>query len=105
MDVVQGPRPEVFYYDGEVTKDMKTVIFEKLENYSTENIKILFTKNKSNDARKLFDKSKFSDNLSEWTSFIGCEAPVVIMFFSDDDKNWELMEMASRAQYKVNFQF
>ena len=26
---------------------------------------------------------------------------VIVMFFSDGDKNWEFMEMASRAQMKV----
>ena len=104
VDIVQGPEPFVFYYDGEVTNDMKAYLLSELEKYSPDEVMILFTKNKKSDAMKLFEKSKFRHSLTLWTSFIGCEAPFVIMFFSEDDKNWEFMEMASRAQYKVFFQ-
>ena len=101
VGVVQGPKPEVFYYDEEITEDMKTFVHHKLATYSPDKVKILFTESKSEDAEKLFKNSRFSQSLTKWTSFIGSEAPVVVMFFSDDDKNWEFMEMASRAQYKV----
>ena len=101
VGVVQGPKPEVFYYDREVTDDMKTFVHHKLRNYSPDQVKILFTESKSDDAEKLFKNSRFAQSMSKWTSFIGSEAPVVVMFFSDDDKNWEFMVMASRAQYKV----
>ena len=101
VDVVQGPKPEVFFYDGEVTDDMKTFVHYQLKKYSPDEVKILFSKNKSNDAQRLFKNSRFSPSLSFWTSFTGCEAPVVVMFFSVDDRNWEFMEMASRAQFKV----
>ena len=102
VDVVQGPKPEVFYYDGEVTDDMKTFVHDKLATYSAHQVKILYTKSKSDDSQQLFKNSRYSQSLSKWTSFIGSEAPVVVMFFSEDDKNWEFMEMASRAQYKVH---
>ena len=101
VGVVQGPKPEVFYYDGEVTDDMKTFVHHKLATYSAQQVKILYTKSKSDDSEQLFKNSRYSQSLSKWTSFIGSEAPVVVMFFSEDDKNWEFMEMASRAQYKV----
>ena len=108
VDVVQGPKPEVlFFYDGEVNDCMKTFILFKLESsqYSPGEVKILFTKNKSEDAHKIFASSKYCKSLTELTSFIGCEAPVVIMFFSEDDKNWQFLEMASRAQYKVKLNY
>ena len=101
VDVVKGPKPEVFYYDGEVTDDMKTFVHDKLATYSEKQVKILYTESKSDDAKKLFANSRLSSSLSRWTSFIGSEAPVVVMFFSDVDRNWEFMVMASRAQYKV----
>ena len=101
VGVVQGPKPDVFYYDGEVTDDMKTFVHHKLIEYSPDQVKILFTESKSEDAEKLFQDSRSFRSLSNWTSFIGSEAPFIVMFFSDNDKNWEFMEMASRAQYKV----
>ena len=101
VGVVQGPKPDVFYYDGEITAQMKTFVHCQLAKYPSDQVRILFTKSKSDDAQKLFKNSKFTPSLSKWTSFIGSEAPVIVMFFSDDDKNWEFMQMASRAQYKV----
>ena len=106
VDVVQGPKPEIFYYDGEISNEMKTFVHHKLAKHSPGEVKILFTKSKSDDAQEIFDSnSRFTLSLTEWTSFIGCEAPVIVMFFSDGDRNWEFMEMASRAQYKVYLTF
>ena len=101
VGVLQGPKPDVFYYDREVTADMKTFVHHQLAKYSPDQVKILFTESKSDDAEKIFKNSGFAPSLSKWTSFIGSEAPVIVMFFSDGDRNWEFMEMASRAQYKV----
>ena len=104
VDVVKGSEPVVFFYNDKLTDDMKTFVLYKLEQLgcSADKIKILFTKNSSEVARTIFNDSRFSPGLIDWSSFIGCEAPVVVMFFTDDDKNWEFMQMASRAQYKVN---
>ena len=104
VDVVKGSEPVVFFYNDKLTDDMKTFVLYKLEQLgcSADKVKILFTKNSSKVARTIFNNSRFSPGLIHWSSFIGCEAPVVVMFFTDDDKNWEFMQMASRAQYKVN---
>ena len=102
VEVVQGPKPDVFYYDGEITDEMKTLVHWKLAKYISHQVKILFSKSKAVDAQKLFKNSRFTPSLTNWTSFIGSEAPVVVMFFSEDDKNYEFMQMASRAQYKVH---
>ena len=97
-----GPEPTVLYYYD--TDEMRTLVLHKLEQLgcSADKVKILFTKNSSEVARTIFNNSRFSSGLTDWSSFIGCEAPVVVMFFTDDDENWEFMQMASRAQYKVN---
>ena len=102
VDVVLGPEPTVLYYYD--TDEMKTLVLHKLEQLgcSADKVKILFTKNSSEVARTIFNNSRFSPGLTNWSSFIGCEAPVIVMFFTHDDKNWEFMQMASRAQYKVN---
>ena len=104
VDVVKGSEPTVFFYNEKLTDDMKTFVLHELEQLgcSADKVKILFTKNSSEVARTIFNNSRFSPGLIDWSSFIGCEAPVVLMFFAHDDENWEFMQMASRAQYKVN---
>ena len=82
---------------------MKAFILYQLKEYRPQDLKILFSKKKSDDARKLFENSRFSPCLTEEKSFIGCEAPVVVMFFSDEERNYQFMEMASRAQSRVGF--
>ena len=104
VDVVRGPNPTVFFYEDKVTNDMKTFVLHKLR-CSAKKVKILFTKNSLNAALKIFKYSRFSSGLTEWSSFIGCEAHIVVMFFLNKDKNWEFMQMASRAQYKVREAF
>lgn len=103
VDIVYGPKPTVINYDGEFNKEMKAFILFKLKDYRPQNVKILFSKKKFDDARKLFENSRFSPCLTEERSFIGCEAPVVVMFFSDEERDYQFMEMASRAQSRVSF--
>ena len=105
VEVIKGSQPTVFFYKDKFTDDMKTLVLYKLEQLRccSDDIKVLFTKNSSEVARTIFNNSRFSPGLIDWSSFIGCEAPVVVIFFTDDDENWEFMQMASRAQYKVNW--
>ena len=101
VNIVRGLKPCVINYDGDLTDDMEIFILHKLKDYRPQDVKILFSKKKSKDAQEIFGNSRFSDCLTKETSFIGCEAPVVVMFFSDADRNFQFMEMASRAQSKV----
>ena len=101
VNIVTGPKPTVINYDAEFNEKMKAFILYRLKDYRPQDLKILFSKKKSDDARKLFENSRFSPCLTEEKSFIGCEAPVVVMFFSDEDRDYQFMEMASRAQSRV----
>ena len=103
VNIVSGPKPRAINYDGVINDIMRTFCLYKLKDYEPKDVKILYSPKKSDDARRMFENTRFSDCLIEGTSFIGCEAPVVVMFFSDEDRNFHFMEMASRAQIMVGF--
>ena len=101
VNIVSGLKPTVISYDGELTNDMKIFILHQLKDYRPQEVQILFSKKKSDDALRIFKKSRFFPCLTKDTSFIGGEAPVIVMFFSYEDRDYQLMEMASRAQSRV----
>ena len=104
LDRVQGPEPVIFHYKNDISTAMKTWIQYKIGidlNCSAESVRILYSNNCAHQAQSMFQETEYSSCLTHWTSFMGGECLVVVMFYSPEDKPWQLLEMASRAQFKV----
>ena len=101
VNFVSGGKPLMMNFR-EPSKDLITWINFKLTkmNCDKDNVKILCTDNTENDAKEIFKDSSFS--CDHWKTFIGCEVPVVVCFYSSElDQTWQLLNMTSRAQQQV----
>ena len=68
---------------------------------SQNQLRILYSSKTKKIAETVFEDSKYKDCLIHYEDFIGCECPVVVLFFQKTEDHWQLLEMASRAQFKV----
>ena len=64
-------------------------------------LKILFSNETQKFAETIFKDTKYEGCLTNYDDFIGCECPIVVLFFKKTEDHWQLLEMASRAQLKV----
>ena len=103
-----GPDPVVFFSESTLMKksvheDMKVLLYYELEKLTLVNnqLKILFSNKTKKMAENVFQDSKYRNCLTNYDDFIGCECPVVVLFFQKTEDHWQLLEMASRAQLKV----
>ena len=70
-------------------------------------VTVLHTENTEQDAREIFENSQFKSCLTTLSSFQGCEAPVIVLFFSREktDNYARLLDMAARGQYKAGIKY
>ena len=100
----------VFYSESTLLKNsvpqnMKVLLLYELEKLklasSYNQLKILYSTKTKKIAETVFQDSKYKDCLIHYEDFIGCECPIVVLFFQKTENHWQLLEMASRAQFKV----
>ena len=109
-NTIYGPDPEIVdMTDPDYLPAIRYWIHGKLDtmNLNHEQLSILYTDDTESDAKEIFKESKFKNCLVHFKSYQGCETPVIVLFFGKEeqiDENYSvLIDMASRAQYKVIF--
>ena len=74
---------------------------------TSKQVTILSTKKTQADARRMFSNSEFESCITNVESFLGCESPVIILFYEKEKRvsYAELINMWSRAQYKAGIKY
>ena len=104
VDLVSGWKPTLVSFK-EADESLKSWMNCELEKLKCpgDQLAIIYTSNTKDDAFFMFENSQYSNSLTYWREFVGCEKPVVICFYASSEEEWQLFHIASRAQLQVVF--
>jgi len=101
---VEGPEVTAVYFDDTNTDVTRLSMWlnNQLDQigvfHKESQLKVIYDEESKDIAKKCFPTSPLLTSLDQ---FQGCEVPVAVVFYKEDNTHCRLVEMFSRAQYKL----